>query len=372
MNYFLPFLSALLVSTILTGFLRSYGKKHNLVSVPRERDIHKKPIPRIGGVAIFLSFLVISFIVLRFILPNYQFSGDGDWFGVDRHLVAIWLGGTIIAISMLVDDLFTLRAWQKLIFQILATLVIIAAGIGIDRLTIPFGGSLNLNSLYIPILTLHGITYHFSLWSDILTFIWIIGMMNIINFVDGVDGLAGGVSVIAAITIFLLSISVAVAQPQTAMIAIILAGATLGFLFWNFPPAKIFMGDAGSMFLGFLLGTLTLISGGKLATVFLVLGFPIIDGLLVVGGRLRRGENPFTTPDKTHLHHRFLKAGYSPRQAILSIYTISFLFAWVALRSTTLNKIIAAIILIILVFALTRWLNVKIRNSKHETRNKSE
>ena len=361
MQYFLPFLSALLVSTILTGFLRGYGKKHNLVSVPRERDIHNKPIPRIGGVAIFLSFLVISFVVLRYILPGYQFTGDGLWFGVDRHLVAIWLGGTIIAISMLMDDLFNLRAWQKLIFQILATLVIIGAGIGIDRLTIPFGGSLNLNSLYIPILTLHGITYHFSLWSDILTFIWIIGMMNIINFVDGVDGLAGGVSVIAALTIFMLSVSVAVAQPQTAMIAIILAGSTLGFLIWNFPPAKIFMGDAGSMFLGFLLGVLTLISGGKLATVFLVLGFPIIDGLLVVGGRLRRGQNPFTTPDKTHLHHRFLKAGYSPRQAILSIYAISFLFAWVALRSTTLNKIIAAIVLIILVFALTRWLNYKIK-----------
>ena len=361
MNYFLPFLSALLVSTILTGFLRGYGKKHNLVSVPRERDIHKKPIPRIGGLAIFLSFLVISFVVLRFILPNYQFSGDGYWFGADRHLVAIWLGGTIIAVSMLIDDLFSLKAWQKLIFQILATLVIIGAGIGIDRLTIPFGGSLNLNSLYIPIMTLHGITYHFSLWSDILTFIWIIGMMNIINFVDGVDGLAGGVSVIAVLTIFMLSISVAVSQPQTAMIAIILAGSTLGFLIWNFPPAKIFMGDAGSMFLGFLLGVLTLISGGKLATVFLVLGFPIIDGLLVVGGRLRRGQNPFTTPDKTHLHHRFLKAGYSPRQAILSIYAISILFAWVALRSTTLNKIIAAVVLIVLVFALTRFLNYKIK-----------
>jgi len=367
MQYFLPFLSAFLASIVLTGFLRSYGVKHGLVSKPRDRDIHKKPIPRLGGVAIFLSFLLVSVLVLRVILPDYQFSGDGLWFGVDRHLAAIWIGGIIITLSMLMDDLFSMKAWQKLIFQAIAVLVLISAGIGIDKLATPFGTTLNLNSLYIPIITLHGITYHFSFWSDLLTFIWIIGMMNIINFVDGVDGLAGGVSVIAALTIFMLSVSVAVSQPQTAMIAIILSGATLGFLIWNFPPAKIFMGDAGSMFLGFMLGTLTLISGGKLATVFLVLGFPIIDGLLVVGGRIRRGENPFTTPDKTHLHHRFLKAGYSPRTAVLFIYAISILFAWVALRSTTVNKIIAAVILIILVILLTRFLNYKIAKKTYKS-----
>ena len=361
MNYFLPFLSALLVSTVLTGFLREVGKRKGIVSVPRERDVHKKPIPRIGGVAIFLSFLVISFVVLRYILPGYQFSVYGSWFGVDRHLVAIWIGGAIIATSMLVDDIFGMRAWRKLIFQVIATLVVIGAGIGINELAIPFGGSLDLNSVYIPIFAWHGITYHFSLWSDLLTFIWIIGMMNIVNFVDGVDGLAGGVSAIAALTIFLLSISAAVGQPQTAMVAVILAGSILGFLIWNFPPAKIFMGDAGSMFLGFMLGTLTLISGGKLATVFLVLGFPIIDGILVVGGRLRRGENPFTTPDKTHLHHRFLKAGYTARQAIAVIYLISIAFAWVALRSTTERKLLAAVVLVLLVFALTRLLNYKIK-----------
>jgi len=364
MNYLLPFLSALLLSTVLTGFLRSIGKKYGIVSVPRERDIHKKPIPRIGGAAIFLSFMVISFLVLKYLLPDYRFAGDGNWLGVDRHLMAIWFGGVIIAASMFIDDLYGLRAWQKLIFQIIATLVVIGAGIGINELSNPFGSPINLNSVYIPIFTWHGIVYHFSLWSDMLTFLWIIGMMNIVNFVDGVDGLAGGVSAIAAMTIFLLSISVAVSQPQTAMIAIILSGSILGFLVWNFPPAKIFMGDTGSMFLGFMLGTLTLISGGKLATVFLVLGFPIVDGLLVVAGRLRRGKNPFTTPDKTHLHHRFLKAGYTARQAILSLYTISILFAWVALRSSTERKIVAAIVLILLVFLLTRWLNYKIKNLK--------
>jgi UDP-GlcNAc:undecaprenyl-phosphate GlcNAc-1-phosphate transferase len=117
------------------------------------------------------------------------------------------------------------------------------------------------------------------------------------------------------------------------------------------------MGDTGSAFLGFMLGVLPLISGGKLATAFLVLGFPIVDGLMVFAGRIKRGENPFTTPDKTHLHHRFLKANFSARQAIISIYIISAAFGWVALRSTQQNKIIAAFVLVLSLFAVTRILN---------------
>lgn len=352
MNYYLPFLFSFFVSIILTGFCRKIGIRFGIVSKPRPRDIHKKPIPRIGGIAIFVAFLIISLIFLLV----------GRRFGIDKHLIGIWIGGSVIALSMLFDDIFTLRPWQKFLFQFLAVFVVIASGIGINVLSNPFGQPLNLNSVYIPIVTLHGITYHFSLWSDLLTLVWLVGMMNILNFVDGVDGLAAGFSLIAAVTIFLLSISLKVNQPETAMISIILAGAVAGFLVWNFPPAKIFMGDSGSMFLGFMLGTLALISGGKLATTFLVLGFPIIDGLIVVGSRLRRHENPFTTPDKTHLHHRFLEAGFSQRQAVLSLYLIAILFAWVALRSGAQDKLIAAIVLVIAVFVLTRILNARIKN----------
>lgn len=352
MLYAVSFVSTFLIATLLTGYFRRVGFKFGIVSEPRERDIHKKPIPRIGGLAIFVSFLLLSVIFIAK--------------GADKHIVGIWIGGGIIAFSMLIDDLYGLKAWQKLFFQFVAVFALIVSGIGLDKITNPFGGSINLNSIYIPIFKYHGIVYHFSLISDLLTLIWIVGMMNIINFVDGVDGLAGGVSFIALITIFLLSIGLGDEQNQTAFLSLILAGATLGFLVWNFPSAKIFMGDCGAMFLGFILGALTLVTGGKLATVFLVLGFPIIDGLVVVGGRIRRGENPFTTPDKTHLHHRFLKAGFTPRQAIISMYAISIAFAWVALRSTTTNKIIAAVVLVILVFILTRWLNAKIRNTKHD------
>lgn len=349
MIFLISFLATLLLSFFLTGILKNIGIKYGIVSKPRARDIHKKPIPRIGGVAIFVSFIVISILV--FVLNRQSMSYNyGFLFHLDRHLFAIWLGGLIIASSMLIDDIKGLKVWQKFSFQFLAVFILIAGGIGINWLPNPFGNPLNLNSVYIPIVMIHGVVYHFSLLSDLLTLVWLVGMMNILNFVDGVDGLAGGVSFISLITIYILSIRLD--QNPTAMIALILAGAVFGFLIWNFPPAKIFMGDSGSMFLGFMLGTLTLVSGGKLATVFLVLGFPIVDGLIVALSRIFRKENPFTTPDKTHLHHRFLKAGYSARQAVIFLYMISIAFAWVALRSTTLNKIIASVILVLLVFLL--------------------
>ena len=257
-----------------------------LLTQPRQRDIHKEPISRLGGLGIFGSFLIVSLIVFLVIKPDLRFSTDLI-FGLDSRLWAIWFGGLAITVIMFLDDLYDLSAPEKLLAQISAAILMIGCGIGIDHITNPFGGTINLNSIYVPLFSYGGVVYHFSLWSDLLTLVWIVGMMNVMNFVDGVDGLASGQAAIAALTIFLLSISMAVNQPATAMIAIIVCGASLGFLVWNFPPAKIFMGDSGSMFLGFILGVLALISGGKLATLLLVLGFPIVDGLIVTFSRLR-------------------------------------------------------------------------------------
>lgn len=357
MNYFFPFFAALLLSAVLTGFLRQIGIKNGIVSKPRARDIHKKPIPRIGGVAIASSFILVTIIVFSFIYPNLHFTGL-KVFGIDRHLSGILLGGFLISGAMLYDDLFGLKSYKKLAIQIIVSLTVIASGIGIDHLSNPFGAAFDLNSVYVPIFKLNGIIYHFSLWSDLLTLLWLVMMMNVINFVDGVDGLAGGLSGIAAFVIFLLSITLAVNQPATAMVSIILCGSAAGFLVWNFPPAKIFMGDSGSMFLGLMLGILPLLSGGKLATTFLVLGFPIVDGIFVALSRLLRGKNPITTPDKTHLHHRFLSAGFTPRQAVLSIYFIAALFGWVALRSTTYDKMLASVVLVVSLLIIILILNL--------------
>jgi UDP-GlcNAc:undecaprenyl-phosphate GlcNAc-1-phosphate transferase len=349
--YYIAFISALVLSVTFTGLARKIGLRFKLYQKPRKRDVHKKLIPRIGGVAIFAVFLIVSVIIIYIFRDDY-FTGR-LW----KKSIGLLLGGTIISLSMLWDDIRGLRPWQKFIFQLLAAFAVIASSSGIDYLSNPFGKTFDLNSVYIPIATINGVTYHFSLISDLLTLIWLVGMMNVINFVDGIDGLAAGFSTIAALTIFLLSASLAVTQPGIALIAITLAGASAGFLVWNFPPAKIFMGDSGSMFLGFVLGALTLISGGKLATVFLVLGFPIVDGLIVAGGRVARGKNPFSTPDKTHLHHRFLEAGFSPKFALIFMYIIAIAFAWVALRSSTVDKLVAAMGLIAILVSLIIYLN---------------
>ncbi|MFA7254279.1 MAG: MraY family glycosyltransferase [Patescibacteria group bacterium] len=289
-------------------------------------------------------------ILFVLIGDGFKFSG-ASIFGLAPEFIGIILGTIILSFFMIIDDIKGLRAQNKLLVQIFVSLIIIASGVGINSLANPFGNPVDLNSIYIPIFSYQGQIYHFSLLSDLLTLVWLVGMMNVMNFVDGIDGLAGGLAGIAGLILFSLSMSFGVGQSATALLSIVLAGAAFGFLVWNFPPAKIFMGDSGSMFLGFILGVLPLISGGKLATSFLVLGFPIIDGLLVAAGRVIRGKNP-ATPDKTHLHHRFLTAGFSARQAVLFMYIIAAVFGWVALRSTTLAKAYSAGILVFLLVIL--------------------
>lgn len=361
MIYILYFLATAVLSSVFTWVVRGICLRYNLSFRPRKRDVHKKPLPRLGGAAIFLSFLLVAGAVFYFIRPDliHQLTANRPL----TKLASILLGGGLITASMLLDDILGLKAWQKLLIQISASLLLIVSGIGIDKIHLIPGHDLNLNSVYIPIVRVHEITYHFSLFSDMLTLVWMVGMMNVINFVDGIDGLAGGLSTIAAVIICLLALQVK--QPAIATLAVIVAGAGAGFLVWNFPPAKIFMGDSGSMFLGFMLGVLPLISGGKLATVFLVLGFPILDGLIVALSRMKRGQNPLTTPDKTHLHHRFLDAGFTVRQAVFSMYIVSIAFGWVALRSGTGQKLIAGLslaILIMVVFLALNWLKDRRKN----------
>ncbi len=357
---FLAFLSAFFLSFALVLSAVQVGYQYKLLSKPRDRDVHKKPVPRIGGAAIFLSFLLISLLYFLLVHPDYHLIGSGG--GIDGQLIGIWCGALVITLSMLYDDIKGLNAWQKFSFQFLAVFCVISSGIGIDHLANPFGPTINLNSVYIPIFSLNGVVYHFSLWSDLLTLVWMVGMMNVINFVDGIDGLASGLSLIAAITIFF--VAVVNSQPALALMSVILAGSISGFLILNYPPAKIFMGDSGAMFLGFMLGVMPLLSGGKLATAFLVLGFPIIDGLFVAGGRLMRRQNPFTSPDKTHLHHRFIAAGFSQRQALWTMWLIAAAFSWVSLRANTLQKIeafglliLVLLIIIIILSAIARKKN---------------
>ena len=172
-------------------------------------------------------------------------------------------------------------------------------------------------------------------------------MINVMNWFDGLDGLTGGLSTIAAVAMVFLALEPMVNQPATALLAAIVAGATLGFLPHNWNPARIFLGDTGSMFLGFMVGVFAIISGAKLATAALILGIPILDALWVIFRRLLAGQSPMKA-DKRHLHHRFLAAGFSPRATVLILYTIAALFGMIALTTGTHGKVSALLWLLLL------------------------
>ena len=223
-------------------------------------------------------------------------------------------------------------------------------GVAIGTISNPFGGYFNLRNLVI-----HTSIGEIFVWADLFAVIWIVGMINVVNWLDGLDGLAAGVSGIAALSLFFLSLTPIVNQPAVALISIILAGSVVGFLLFNFSPARIFMGDAGSMFLGYSLAVFAMISGGKITTAFLVLGFPILDGLWVILRRIYSGVSPWTS-DRKHLHHRLLDLGLTQRQVVLILYLLTIVFGMAAYLSGSMGKLKALIWLFCLMLALAIWL----------------
>ena len=359
-NFLWLFLAAAVISAIFTLIVIRFATKWRLYDLPAPRKIHQKPIPRLGGLAFAASFVII---VLAFLIFKPDLVRFSPWIWasfIDKRLFGVLLGATILVIVGMIDDIKTLPPITKLAWQIIAAVVVIISGIGIDYIRNPFGGPIiYLNHWQIPI-HFYGQIYHLVVWGDLFVAVWIVLMINVLNFLDGLDGLAAGVSAIAFLTLFFLSLSSDVNQMATAILCLILAGATAGFLTQNFYPAKIFMGDSGSMFLGYMIAVLAVISGGKVTTSFLVLGFPILDGLWVVGRRLLTKRSPFMA-DKKHLHHRLLTVGLNQKQAVLGIYLLSAAFGVVALVSQTREKFIALIcllglmILLAIILVMVEW-----------------
>lgn len=346
--YLPPFIIAALISGGLTYYIKTIALKFNIVDQPSPRKIHPKPIPRLGGLAIVVAFLLL---LIGYTLASHrlEFSGVKIWF-LDKRLVGVILGLIILMIVGILDDIRGIKAWWKLFWHIVAAGTVIAFGMTISYLRLPFGLHLDLTNLSIPF-TLFNTTYHVVLWGDIVAIFWIVLLINTSNFLDGLDGLASGISVITGAVVFFLALSLG--QDSNALLAVLIAGVALGFLPWNFNPARIFMGDTGSMTLGYLLGVLSIISGGKLATAFLVLGIPLLDVGWVVLRRIFSGQSPFQA-DKRHLHHRLLTAGLSQRQAVIVLYLIAAAFGIVAVLAGTEEKIQAVVALLILmaIFAL--------------------
>jgi len=366
-NYILPFILAFLVAYLLTPLVKKAAISYRVVDIPKKRKVHTKPIPRLGGVAIYLAFLLLS---LGFLYLNKQYFTFGPISQLDPTgpFVGMLVGGFVLVIGGILDDAYDLSPFRKFLFQALAALLAIAFGVGIDFIRSPFGGFIRLDELVFQF-DLFGFNLEFVIWADLLAFVWLVAIINVVNWLDGLDGLAAGVSAIAAFFIFIISILAGIQQPLTALVAVILAGSIIGFLPFNFNPANIFMGDSGSQFLGYMLGILAIICGGKLATAGLVLGFPILDGLWVVGRRLAQGHSPFEA-DKKHLHHRLLSIGLNQKQVVLVLYFLSIIFGLIAVLAGSYDKFWAGVILFGLMVVAGYYLVTKEREERNGIRKK--
>ncbi len=338
MIYLIAFSVAVLLSGAITPIVRNYALKHRIMAMPDERKIHLSPIPYLGGVAIFVGFAVPAMIFLP----------------LNRRFIALLAGIAILVAVGVIDDIKNLNPFHKLVWQLLAALVVLAGGIGIVSINNPLGGTVNLSAWRYAV-NLNGWHFHIAPLANSLSILWMIGLVNAINFLDGLDGLACGVSAIAGLVMFMLSIGPKVNQPEVALLAIIMTGAAIGFLPYNFFPAKIFMGDGGAYFLGLTLALLAIYSGGKLATATLVLGFTIFDSVWAVVRRLYRRTSPFR-PDRGHLHHLLLEAGFSQRRAVLTLYALALLFGTVAVFSGSFAKLVSMVALFIILSAATAYL----------------
>jgi len=277
---------------LILPFVIDFSKREGLVDEPNERKIHKIPISRLGGIAIWMSTMA-TFLFLVF-LSYYPYGS---------LLSGILLGGTLMFLLGLVDDIYNLPAKFKLVLQILIATLVYLLGVKIDVPFEMFGWTLDLNQ-----------------WSYPITLLWIVGISNAVNFIDGVDGLAGSVVTVNSIALALIASSMAPANPISALIAFILAGSMLAFLTYNFNPARIFMGDSGALFAGFLLASLSItgvMKGAALALLlpFIFLAVPIIDITFASLRRILKGRSPFVA-DAEHIHHKLLKAGFSQKKTV--------------------------------------------------------
>lgn len=304
-THIVTFLVALLVSAVLTPVVRRIAHRFGWVDTPNHsRKIHRSPMPRVGGIALALGFFA-PFVGLLLYSNNLSrlFLSDPS------HVLGLFVGGLLILGVGVWDDVRGLGAWKKLSFQVAVALLMAAFGFVIDRISIPGWGVVALDPIT----------------GVIFAVVWFVVLMNAVNLIDGLDGLAGGVAFFAVATLYIVASLDSAANLLTTLFAASLAGSVVGFLFYNFNPATIFMGDGGSLFLGFVIAAVSIQTQAKSSTAIalslsiLALGLPLLDTVLAVWRRLRRGQHPFRA-DRGHIHHRLLAMGLTQRQATLTLY----------------------------------------------------
>lgn len=352
--YFISFALAFLISFVATFLVARIAVRRNILDVPdSERRLHKRSVPTMGGLAIFVSFFLVTFTIG--VLLGYLMGGNIPF----RILVAIWAGGAALMIGGYLDDKYRLPPQYTVIFPIVAALIVVSSGISAVSIHNPFTGEIilldQIKAFGLPIA------------SSLVVFGWILVMIFTTKVLDGMDGLATGISSISALVLFGLSLTAQVMQPQTALLAVTFAGSLLGFLILNFHPAKIFLGEGGSTFAGFVLAILAIVSGGKIATAVLVLGIPLMDAFWVLLQRLSNRQNPFKG-DRKHLHFRLLDIGFSEPQAVLFLYALSGIFGVTALFLQSLGKLVLLATLVSVMIATigTVFVIYKIKSKANE------
>lgn len=320
-----------LLGVFIVPLVISYSKKQGLIDKPNERKIHTEPVSRLGGVAIFSSTM-LTFLFLVF-LSYYPYGS---------LLSGILLGSSLMFLLGLVDDIYTLDAKFKLFIQVAISTLVYLLGVKIDSVINPFGGVIHLG--------------HFSY---LITLLWIVGISNAVNFIDGIDGLAGSVITVNSITLGIIAVAMIPPNPMSALIAFILAGSMLAFLTYNFNPAKIFMGDSGALFSGFLLATLSITGVMKAATLaimlpFVVLAVPIIDITYASLRRISKGKSPFVA-DAEHIHHKLLKAGFTQNMTVAILTSVAIVAGAIAsyFAGSIKHYVIYIIALVLIMFILS-------------------
>ena len=317
----IAFVLAFVVAFVATPYTIKIAKKVGAVDIPKdERRMHKKSMPKFGGPAVILGFIVSTI----YLLIVMSMEGTINLFDIDQYgkkLLGFFIGIIIISIFCIVDDIKTIKPITKLIGQLLGAIVAVIEGIRIDGITLPF---MNFEEI-------HEIT------SVIITILWIIIVTNAINLIDGLDGLSSGISVISAVSLLIIFVLNGSSMVSIVLIAA-LAGALVGFLPFNFSPAKTFIGDTGSNFLGYALSIISILGSAKTYTAavivlpLIVLGLPIFDTLMAIIRRIIKGKSikAVFKADKGHLHHRLVARGYNQKQAVLILYGISAIFGMFA------------------------------------------
>lgn len=319
----IAFLLAFVTAFVITPHTIRLANKVGAIDIPEKRRINQDPIPRLGGLAVIVGFLISSIylIIIMTLEKNFFLFGQEQYF---YKLLGFLIAIIVLALFCFIDDIKGLPAITKLLIQIIVAIIVVSFGVKIDNISIPFlEQTLNINN---------------NVYVYILSVGWIVGITNAINLIDGLDGLSSGITLISCFSLII--VFTMNASPIIAIILITaLAGAIVGFMPYNFNPAKTFIGDTGSQFLGFALAVISILGTAKTYTLLvlisplIILALPICDTIFAIIRRIIKGKSikAIFAPDTGHLHHKLMKKGYSQKQAVLILYGISACFGMFAI-----------------------------------------